>query len=279
VGLRVLLLLSLVAGGPAARAEPAAIDLIRRAIAVAPANDELIRSYTFIERSETRHLDGDGRVSSTKIETHDVTLVDGSPHRRLIARDDQPLSPEEARKEEEKLRKSIEQIRNETLEERAKRLEEVDRRAEPRRRIRQELEFSHSYRIVGEQRLRGRDAWIVEAAPREDYEPKDRRSGFLKKMRGRIWIDKATFGPLRLEAESIDIASVGWFLFRLHEGARIEIDQRYVNDEVWLPERFYLRFQGRIALIKGVHREVRSTYRDYRKFTAESRVVGSQPVE
>ncbi len=45
-----------------------------------------------------------------------MTLLEGSPYRRLVARNDQPLSPKEQKKEEDKLRRSIEERRKETAE-------------------------------------------------------------------------------------------------------------------------------------------------------------------
>ena len=57
------------------------------------------------------------RVKNRSVVTYDVTLLEGSPYRRLVARNDQPLPPEEEKKEEEKLRRSIEERSKETPEE------------------------------------------------------------------------------------------------------------------------------------------------------------------
>jgi hypothetical protein len=45
-----------------------------------------------------RYLDPQGRVKSQEVSIHDVMLLDGSPYRRLVARDGRPLPAAEERK-------------------------------------------------------------------------------------------------------------------------------------------------------------------------------------
>jgi hypothetical protein len=47
-----------------------------------------------------------------------------------------------------------------------------------------------------------------------------------------------------------------------------------VNDEVWLPEHLNFKLDARVALFKGYNEESEQTYRDYRKFRTDARVVG-----
>jgi hypothetical protein len=46
-----------------------------------------------------------------------------------------------------------------------------------------------------------------------------------------------------------------------------------VNEEVWLPSRITVRAEARIAILKKMHAEIDITYRDYRKFQADSKIV------
>src|SRR6478735_4856175 len=84
-------------------------EIVRRSVNVGDENLKAARNYTFRERSEERTLDGAGRVTKTESETRDITVLSGSPYRRLIARDDKPLPPKDERKEDEKLRKIAEE--------------------------------------------------------------------------------------------------------------------------------------------------------------------------
>ncbi len=68
-------------------------------------NDKMARDYTYTECEEEHRLDGKGHVKSTESKTYEVMQLYGSEMRRLIARNDQPLSGDDARKEEERIKK------------------------------------------------------------------------------------------------------------------------------------------------------------------------------
>src|SRR5262245_30142673 len=108
-------------------------EIVRRSVNHGDENLRIARNYTFRERNEGRTLDASGRVTKTEVETYDVTLVDGSPYRRLIERDDKPLSAKEERKEQEKLRKITESRRKETAAQREKRIADWERKREQER--------------------------------------------------------------------------------------------------------------------------------------------------
>src|ERR1700719_4127740 len=67
-------------------------DLIRRSVAATEADWQAAPSYQYCERD----------VKGKKVETYEVTMIEGSPYYRLVARNDHPLSPEEALKEKAK---------------------------------------------------------------------------------------------------------------------------------------------------------------------------------
>src|SRR5262245_15514180 len=98
-GMRLRLLLAVAL--PFCAAADYAREIVRRSVSVGDENLRIARNYTFRERNEGRRLDGSGRVTKVESETYDVTLVDGSPYRRMVARDDKPLPAKDERKEEE----------------------------------------------------------------------------------------------------------------------------------------------------------------------------------
>jgi hypothetical protein len=51
------------------------------------------------------------------------------------------------------------------------------------------------------------------------------------------------------------------------------VEYTYVNSEVWLLKRESFSVSGRILLVKGLHEEGDSTYSNYKKFTADSRII------
>jgi hypothetical protein len=46
-----------------------------------------------------------------------------------------------------------------------------------------------------------------------------------------------------------------------------------VNDEVWLPQHMAVKLDVRVALVKEFNVEQDTTYRDYRKFRADTKIV------
>ena len=63
-------------------------EIVRRSVEIDRKNLEIARNYTYLERQEERELDGSGKVKSTEVQTSDVTLLEGSSYRRLVARND-----------------------------------------------------------------------------------------------------------------------------------------------------------------------------------------------
>jgi hypothetical protein len=49
-----------------------------------------------------------------------------------------------------------------------------------------------------------------------------------------------------------------------------------VNGEVWVPTRALIRADARLAYVKKVRAEIEITYRDYKKFQTDSRMVAEQ---
>ena len=140
-------------------------EIVRRSVNVGDENLKAARNYTYRERSEGRTLDGAGRVTKTEIETHDITVLEGSPYRRLVARDDKPLPPKDERKEEDKLRKITAERQKETPAQREKRLAEYDRKREHERAAWREVVDAFDFRLSGEDHREGRDQYVVETVP------------------------------------------------------------------------------------------------------------------
>lgn len=272
--MRYTLLLATVGCALAADIDPR--EIVRLSVAADEGkNEKLAQSYSFLERAETSQLDGDGAVKSTSAKTHEVLMLDGSPHRVLVARDDKALPPEERREQRENLRKAIEARENETEAERAKRLEEYEKRRNKYRKAIREIPDAFLFWLVGEEEINSRPAWVIEARPHPGYRPIDRYSKLFTQLRGKLWIDKADYHWVRAEAELIDPVWFGWILVRIGKGSRVKIEQTRVNDEVWLPHRLWFVVSMRIGLIKGYHFEQETTYKNYRRLQPSAQLLSS----
>jgi hypothetical protein len=248
-------------------------ELLRRAEEKDIENVKQQRDYTYIERNEEHHLDGHGAVKKVESRTSEILEVYGEPVERLTAKDDKPLSADEAKKEDEKIQKIIDKRKNESEGDRRKRLEKEEKGREEDRKFVLEVSDAFNFRLVGSELVAGHDTWVLDAEPRPGYHFKDRGAQILSKFKGRVWIDKAEQQWVKLDLTAIDTLSLGFVLARIHKGTRILVELTKVNDEVWLPKHVQSHLDVRIALLKNYDEDIEQTFHDYKKFRAASRIT------
>jgi hypothetical protein len=253
--------------------------LIRQAADKDLENDKKQRDYTYIQHEEEHKLDGRGQTKSTETRTFEIMVLYDEPVRKLIAKDDQPLSDKDARKEDGKIQKVIDKRKNESEEDRKKRLQKEEKDREEGRAFVKEIADAYDFRLAGMEELEGRSTYVIDAEPRPGYQPHMKNAKFLPKFRFRVWVDKTELQWVKLDIQCIDTVSVGLFLVRLHKGSNIQIEQTRVNDEVWLPKHVALKLDARIALLKGLNISEDVTYRDYKKFRAETKILPAGEVQ
>jgi hypothetical protein len=237
-------------------------------------NDKRLRDYTYIERNEEHKLDGDGQTKSTEAKTYEVMELYGEQVRRLIEKDDKPLSDKDKAKEEEKIQKILDKRKNESDEERKKREDKEEKDREDGRKFVREVADAYNFTLVGTEVLGGREAWVIDGEPRPGYEPHMKEAKFLPKFHGRVWIDKDDLQLAKMNVEAIETVSIGLVLARIHKGTRMMLEQTRVNDEVWLPLHITFKVDARVALFKGYKMDGDDTFRDYKKFRTSAKIVG-----
>lgn len=248
-------------------------EIVRRSVEIDHRTAELARNYTCQQREVQRNLDSHGKVKSTEIKTWDITMLYGEPYSRLIKKSDQPLSEKDEKKEEEKQDKFVAEHKNESEDQRRKREAKQKKEREEGRAFLRDVENAYDFRIVGEERVDGRPAWVLEATPRKDFHPTQPHADILPKLKGKVWIDKQDYDWVKAEAEAIDTISFGLFLARVHKGSQFSFEQTRLNDEVWLLRRFYINASARLLLFKNLGIEQEDTFSNYKKFKTGSRIL------
>jgi hypothetical protein len=250
-----------------------ALEIVRRATEHDRHNSAVARNYTYLQRQEQRETDTNGQLKKTESTTMDVTLLEGSPYRRLVARNDRPLSTKEQQLEEAKLQKSIADRRRETPEQRDRRIADWERRQERQREPIKELLEAFNFTKAGEEKLNGADAWVIDGAPKPGYRPTRQSTSFFPKVKLRLWVEKSDYHWVKLDMESLDTITFGGFLIRMAKGSHLTAENTRINNEVWLPKRAVLKGSIRIALVKVMRGEMIFEFSNYRKFQAESRII------
>jgi len=252
-------------------------ELVRRSIAQDQLDWVRMKDYTWQAHSVEKSLDSHGRVQSTKRETWETLMLDGQPYRRTLERDGRPLTPEEQRSEQKRLDRETRRLTAETPAEKQRRMEEAEKRRRREFAFLSEIPDLFDLRFEGDSTVDGRAVWVVSGAPRPGARAKSGDAKMLLKVRGRMWIDKATYQWARVEGETTDTISWGLFLARLNAGAKMVFEQTEVNSELWFPKRLLLTGSGRVGLVKRLAQDEEIEWSNYRKFSVDSKIVPDQP--
>jgi len=240
-------------------------EIVRKAIELDRRSAELERNYTYLQREERRELDSADKPRKVTIRTVDVQTIEGSPYRRLVARNDQPISAGEQKQEEDKLRFNTEARRKETAQERQQRIAEWTRRENRRREPIKEVPDAYNFRMAGEEVVGGTPCYVITATPKPGYKPQSRAAVVLTVLAGRLWISKKDYGWVKAEMQARDSVGLGGFLLRLSKGSRIVVEQTAVSDGVWLPKFAEIKFAARLLLVKSLREDLLYQFSDYHK--------------
>jgi len=248
-------------------------EIVVRSIKADDESAKLARNYTYQVHDIHRELDGKGKVKSTETETTDVLFLGGKPYRHLIQKNDKPLSPSEEAKETKKLDKAVAEASRLSQEELDRRYAEFEKK---RAQEREQLKFipdAFDFKLLREEPVNGRLAYVIAATPRRDYRGKHHE--FLTKMQGTLWIDKEYYRWVKVEAVTLDTISFGLFIARLAKGTHMQFEAARVNDEIWLPKRASFTGSARVALLKNFNVAEEVSFSNYRKFQTDSKIVST----
>jgi hypothetical protein len=252
-------------------------EIVRKSVDLDQVNWERRADYTWNAELRERHFDSHNRMTSEHQEAWETLVLDGEPYRRMLQRDFKPLPAGEQNKEQEKLDRIAAKLDQESPAERERRAAEREKERRRERKFLLEVPDAFQFHLDGEEKIDGQDVWVISATPRPDYRAKSREGAAMLKVRGKIWIEKAGYQWVRLEAETTATISFGWFLARLNPGGKLTFEQMRVDDGLWLPKREVLSGSGRIGLVKRLAEEDEVTWSNYKKFRVDSKVVSSAP--
>jgi len=252
-------------------------EIVRRSVELDQVNWLRMADYTWVAQSSERHFDSRNHVTSEHQEAWETIVLDGLPYRRMLERDHQPLPAAEQRKQQEKLDAAVARLEKETPKEKERRRADYEKSRRREREFLMEVADAYDFHLEGDQKVDGHDVWVISGTPHPGYHAKSREGKALLKIRGRIWIEKAGYEWVRLEAETTETISFGLFLARLNPGAKLVFEQTRVNEEVWLPKREFLSGSGRIGLLKRVAQDQEITWNSYKRFRVESKIVTGDP--
>lgn len=218
--------------------------LIARSVAANDRDWQAAPEYSYQERVRT----------DRGTESYQVSMVSGSPYRKLVALNGKPLLPAEQAEEDRKYQQAVEQRRRESPSEHAARLAEYEKGRQRDHAMISQLTQAFTFRLLGKEKLGGRSVYVLDATPRRGYVPPNRDSRVLTGMRGKLWIDLQTGQWIKVEARVTNPVRIEGFFAEVEPGTQFELEYAPVSGDVWLPTHYTMRARAKVLWVL-IHRE------------------------
>jgi hypothetical protein len=200
------------------------------------------------------------------VQTYDVTMMGGQPYERLVALNDQPLSPSRAQDEQNKRQREMARRRLEDVTAGAPRDSSYRRRHARFKALFQQFPNAFTFTLEGPRRMAGRTAYYVTAAPRPEYEPPTRDARALTAMTVEFWVDVETYHWIKLAARITKPVSLVGLLVRLEPGTTVELEKAPVGgSQDWLVTRLRFQSTSRLLMLFGHHTSSDEQYFNFRR--------------
>jgi hypothetical protein len=188
-----------------------------------------------------------------------------------IAHDDKPLSPDDAKKEQERVDKLVAKLKSR---ENKPPKDEVRLSASGLLKV---ASFTNPHREV----LNGRPTLVFDYKGDPHAQAKDLGDEIMRQLAGTLWVDERDDAIVRLSGTLQENFHVGGgLLVNIKKGSWFNFTQSLVNSEIWFPADFTAHVDGRFLLVKGFNGDGRQTYSDYRKLTTSVTILpGTQVLE
>jgi hypothetical protein len=260
--LNVFLLLTgswmLLAQAPDTKHAPDAKEIVSRSVGVNESDWKALPQFAHVEKD----VEWKGGHRTTK--SYEVTMIEGTPYNKLIAIDDRPLPPEEQQKEEEKMKKEIEKRQNESPAERAARIAKYEKERNTDHLLMREMVNAFDFKLVGENRINGHPVWVLEATPKPDYHPINSQAKVLTGMQGKLYIDKAGYHWVKVEAEVIKPVNFDMFIAKVRPGTQFVFEQAPVG-KIWLPRHFAQTVNAKVLGVASYNSREEEFYANYHR--------------
>lgn len=252
---------------------PDAASLVRDVRAGLRTDEELLRQYTFKERRRDVKVSKLGKVHFGPWREFEVypSEVPGETYKRLVSVDGVPLARADLERRDAQHRKvvldQLEQIRVETPAQRNTRLAKKAKERREEQDVVDDVFTVYDIAVIGREVIAGRPAIVTSLTPRKQARTKSDAGAYLKKMRGRAWVDEADRQVVRLEMDVIDDITFGLgLLARMQKGSTIAFRRTLVNGEIWLPAEAQYRIVGKTLVFRKFALESTTQFSEYRKF-------------
>lgn len=254
-----VLLAALVAQAPAPAPSPDLPEgnaFVRGLLGTQRQQEEALDRYTYDVLEVQEDLDAAGATKKHESRLFQVFYVKGRPVRKLVAEQDQPLTPARQAEVEREVGKKVEAIlKGQAVSEQAGvRLSRILER--------------YDFKSVAREDVDGRASLVLDFAPRPGKRDLD-SDNVLRRLAGRIWVDEADRQVARAHLRNTEPVSFALGIGGKLAALDLVMEFRRLPDGVWLPRETRGTFSGR-KLFKSFRIRHTTVYDRYRRFEVEA---------
>lgn len=253
---------------------PSVSTIIQKSVVTNTADWKAQPQYSHREHEIKTKIDANGQAKIEQTKTYEVMMIEGSPYYRVIAINNQHLSSTQEEQEQAKLNREILRRQKESKQDRQARVSKYESERAEEHFLLQQMVEAFRFKLAGEQEINGVECYILDASPNPEYQPPSEKARVLTGMRGRLWIDKAHYHWVRVQAQVTTPVPFGLFIAKVKPGTKFELEQAPVGD-VWLPKRFVQNVNASVLGFYGMRSSEQDDYSDYHQnmLNADNRSV------
>lgn len=250
--------------------DPAAfLGEVRKHLASDP---HLQSQYFYRERVTDIRMNPFGRVGTGDVRVYEVCPSPDPDltYRRLIARNGDPIDPEEIEEQDRQYRLRWDARRRDVAREGASERERRERLvADARQTERAAIDDvlrAMQFEMERRELLDGRQTIVVGFSARPGYRAATREGRLVQRFRGEAWVDEARHQLVRVHAEAIADITIGLgVIARIHTGTLATFTRRELATGVWLPAETRFTGRGRAWLVRRMELNFVREYFDYQE--------------
>jgi hypothetical protein len=192
-----------------------------------------------------------------KLETHEVCQTDAGTIDRLVAINNQPLPPEQQRREDARIQMLLAnpaEIRR----------EKQKQREDTAKQYRMFATFPDAFRY----QYAGTEGRLIKLKfePNPQFVPSTRQEEVFHHLEGTMWIDPEQKQLARIDGElTSEVKFAGGLLGRLDQGGVFSVRFRQVDSGQWLMAALQVNMSGKALLFKTISVQEEREFEDYRR--------------
>lgn len=243
------------AGVAFAAQQPDVKTIIQKSVAANERNFEAAPQFNYKEKDKV----------GKEIKTYQVTMIDGSPYQRLLAKDGEPLSKEQAEEELKKEQQTIAERKAQNPQQRRDRIADYEKDRKRDHEMMSQLSEAFDFQLLGKKKIKAFAVWVLKATPRAGYKPPNMETHVLTGMEGELWIDQKTYQWVRVTARVIRPVSIEGFLAQVEPGTRFEIEKAPVPGGTWQISHFSMHSNAKVLFLVNHASQEEDWFSDYEK--------------